>query len=221
MHAVNHAITALVIKKAQPEAPLVLLLVSVQIMEIIWVALHFLGIESTEIAPEVRSIADIHLSHMPWSHSVLTTVLVAAVFAVAALMVRRRFAIALALAGGVVSHIVLDLALHAPDIQLAPFLDSPKLGLGFYGAAPALAWVIELIYGLAAWRVVGGKGLLWLVLLFQAISLPSYMPFLPFGGAGDLDSTGFARLVAMQIAVTLPLVYFLAPRFLSGGQAAT
>jgi hypothetical protein len=184
-------------------------------MEILWVGFHFAGLEWTEVGENVRSIADIHLAHMPWSHSVLMTGVVAALFAVLGILMWKRMTIALALGAGVLSHIVLDLLTHAPDIQLAPFMGE-RYGLGFYGAAPVIAFFIELAYGLAIWRWVGGgKGLLALILIFNALSLTFYMPFLPFSPfMGDVSAyTGIqlAGIVAVQIALTLPLTYFLAP----------
>lgn len=223
MHAVNHAITALAIKKLAKPAPLAPLLISVQTMEILWVGFHFAGFEWTEVGENVRSIADIHLAHMPWSHSVLMTGIVALIFAAIGLMIWKRATIAQALATGVFSHIALDLLTHAPDIQLAPFMGDAKYGLGFYGSAPVIAFVIEVIYGLAIWRWVGGgKGLLALIVLFNASSFTLYMPFLPFSPfMGDVSAyTGvqLAGIVAIQIAVTLPLVYFLAPKWMRAPQ---
>lgn len=215
MHAINHAITALAIKKAAPKIPLVPLLISVQTMEVLWVGLHFAGIEWTEVDEVVTSVANVHLAHMPWSHSILTTALVALVFGVIGLRVWKSWPIAAALAAGVASHIVLDLALHAPDIQLAPGMAETKYGLGFYGSAPAVAWALELAYGLIIWRLVGGgKGLLALIVLFNAAAFTSYMPFI--GGESSETPMEFARFVGIQIAVTLPLIWVLAPKWMRG-----
>ncbi len=43
-----------------------------------WVVLNFLGIEETTTEKEVRYVGDVHLLYMPFSHSVLTMVGVAA-----------------------------------------------------------------------------------------------------------------------------------------------
>ncbi len=213
MHAVNHAITALAIKKAAKPVPLAPLLLSVQAIELMWVGFHFTGIEWTTIDTPALSVADVHLAHMPWSHSLAMSGLVALVFAVAGLLFWRKWIVALALAAGVLSHIALDLATHAPDISIAPFLSDPKYGLGFYGALPAVAWVMELSYGLLIWWwIKGGKGLLALVLLFNAAAFTSYMPFI--GGEMNPDPMAFAQFVAIQIAITLPLTYVLAPKWM-------
>jgi hypothetical protein len=74
MFAVDHAATALLIKRRFPSVPLTPMLVSVQAMELAWVGFNYLGIERTTTAETVRSVVDIHLAYMPYSHSVATAV---------------------------------------------------------------------------------------------------------------------------------------------------
>src|SRR6476660_4411517 len=77
MFAVDHAATALLLKRRYPTVPLAPILVSVQAMELAWVGLNYLGIERTTTEAAVRSVADVHLAYMPYSHSVGTAVGVA------------------------------------------------------------------------------------------------------------------------------------------------
>jgi hypothetical protein len=72
MFAVDHAATALLLKRRYPTVPIAPLLLAVQAMELAWVALNLLGIEHTTTDPVVRSVADLHLADMPYSHSVAT-----------------------------------------------------------------------------------------------------------------------------------------------------
>ena len=105
------------------------LLVSVQAMELAWVGLNYLGVERTTTEPAVRSVADIHLSYMPFSHSVATAVAAALC---AWLIVEKglgRAALGRAIAIGIVSHLVLDLVTHAPDIAVWPGSPLPALAL--------------------------------------------------------------------------------------------
>ena len=74
MFAIDHAATALLIKRRYPSVPMTPLLVSVQAMELAWVGLNYLGVERTTTEAAVRSVADIHLAYMPYSHSVATGV---------------------------------------------------------------------------------------------------------------------------------------------------
>src|SRR5215470_15429260 len=72
MFAIDHAATALLLKRRYPSVSLTPLLLSVQAMELAWVGLNYLGIERTTTETAVRSVADIHLAYMPFSHSVAT-----------------------------------------------------------------------------------------------------------------------------------------------------
>ena len=65
MFAVDHSATALLLKRRFPSVPMTPLLVSVQAMELAWVALNYLGVEHTTTASSVRSVADIHLGVHP------------------------------------------------------------------------------------------------------------------------------------------------------------
>jgi hypothetical protein len=165
MFAIGHAATALVVKRAYPSVPMMPILISVQAMEFAWVALNYLGIERTTTEPVVRSVADLHLEYMPWSHSVATPVVAAlAVW----LVIEKGFgraALGWAVGIGIVSHLILDLLMHDHDIVLWPGLASPKLGTGLY-EAPFAAFVVELVYGIACWAVYrGSRGLLALIVI--------------------------------------------------------
>jgi len=47
MFTINHAATGLIIKKIYPDVPMAAILVSVQLIEILWVVLNFLSVEKT------------------------------------------------------------------------------------------------------------------------------------------------------------------------------
>ena len=132
MFAVDHAATALLIKRRYPSVPMAPILVSVQAMELAWVGLNYLGIERTTTEATVDSVADIHLAYMPYSHSVGTAVGAALL---AWLIIEKGFgraALGRAVGLGIVSHLILDLATHGHDIVLWPGWATPKLGLGLY-----------------------------------------------------------------------------------------
>jgi hypothetical protein len=78
MFAINHAATGLIIKKVYPDVPMTVILVSVQLIEILWVVLNFAGVEKTKTEKSIRSVSDVHLQYMPFSHSVVSTIALAA-----------------------------------------------------------------------------------------------------------------------------------------------
>jgi len=214
MFAIDHAATALVLARRYPRVPMPALLLSVQLAELAWVALEFAGVERTTTDSTVRTVADLHLTYMPYSHSV-ATVLGAALLAGAVLwVVTRRRDVSLAVALGIVSHLVLDLLTHAPDLALAPGVPAPKLGVGLYSAAPWAAFLLELAYGVVCWRIYrGGRALLATIVLFNVANLSMFSAAIP-GPEELLPSRPLLlpALVLAQIAVTLVLTGVLARR---------
>jgi hypothetical protein len=71
MFAINHAATALLLHRARPSAPFILLLLSVQAAEFAWVLLHYLGVERTTTAAVVRDLSDIHRAGGPITRAML------------------------------------------------------------------------------------------------------------------------------------------------------
>jgi hypothetical protein len=211
MFAINHAAAALVLKRRYPMVRIAFILLAVQAVELLWVALNLIGVEITTTDATVRSVQNIHLVHMPWSHSVATTL----VFAVVAWTLIRfalgRPTIAIAVALGIASHLFLDLVTHSPDIAIAPGLAVKKLGMGFYGSVPILAFLIELGFGIACWRIYRGSR--WLLLAIVAFNLANLSMFLPQIVGIEARLAGHTTLLTMvilaQIVVTLAIVGWL------------
>ena len=214
MFAVDHAATALLLKRRYPSVPMTPLLLAVQAMELAWVVLNYLGVERTTTGPVVRSVADVHLAVMPYSHSVATALGAALLAWVAIEFVLNRPALGRAVGLGIASHLVLDLLTHAPDIVLWPGRVSPRLGLGLYEVAPFAAFLVELAYGILCWRVYrGGRGLLALVVLGNVANISLLSAAIP-GPEGFLAGRPLTlvTLIAVQIVVTLVLTGMLARR---------
>ncbi|MBT8468433.1 MAG: hypothetical protein KJN97_06760 [Deltaproteobacteria bacterium] len=214
MFAINHAAAALVIKRRFPTVRMAFILFSVQAVELLWVALNLVGVEATTTDAAVRSVQNIHLVHMPWSHSIATTL----VFALVAWTLIRfglgkpKTAIAVAL--GIASHLLLDLATHSPDIAIAPGSTMSKLGAGFYASAPFVAFLLELAFGIACWRVY--RGSLWLLFAIIGFNVANVSMFFPqlVGIEAMLagQPTTLTLVILVQILVTLVMVGWLSRR---------
>src|SRR5687768_2214427 len=166
MFAIDHAATALVLKRRFPSVAIAPLLLAVQAMELAWVALNYMGLEHTTTEVTVRSVADIHLAYMPYSHSIATAAGVALLTWLAIEKGLGQQALGRALSLGIASHLILDLVTHGHDIVLWPGKQTPKLGLGLYEVAPFAAFLVELAYGILCWRLYrGGRALLVLIVL--------------------------------------------------------
>lgn len=225
MFAADHAATALLIKRRFPSVSMTPLLVSVQAMELAWVALNYLGVEHTTTASTVRSVADIHLVYMPYSHSIGTVVLasLAAWWTIERGLGRPALGRAVAL--GIVSHLVLDLATHAADIALWPGSRFPELGLGLYSSAPSAAFVVELVYGILCWWIYRGRRALLYVLVAGNVANVSFF----FAGIAGPEQLLAGRpmlvvtVILAQIVTMLVLVGWLSsqPAGLPGVSAPT
>jgi membrane-bound metal-dependent hydrolase YbcI (DUF457 family) len=175
MFAINHAATALIIKKEFLSVPIIWLLISVQFMEIWWTILNFLRIEKTTTEKEVRYVGDVHLSYMPFSHSIATMVAVALLSWLIIGKGLNRPDIGIAVGIGVISHLILDLITHSDDIAIAPFIKGPKFGLGLYAKYPIVAFILEIGYGMVCWWIYkGGWALLTTIVVFNLANISMF-----------------------------------------------
>lgn len=221
MFAVDHSATALVIKRRFPSVALTPLLISVQAMELAWVALNYVGVERTTTAAAVRSVADIHLAYMPYSHSVATVMTAALVTWWTIERGLGRPILGRAVAIGIVSHLVLDIATHAPDIALWPGSSYPDVGIGLYSRAPAVGFGVELLYGVLCWWIYRGSRALLSIIVAGNLANISFF-FAGIAGPEELlagHPMAVVTVVFAQIVTMLVLVGLFAakPAALSGG----
>jgi membrane-bound metal-dependent hydrolase YbcI (DUF457 family) len=214
MFAVDHAATALLIKRRFPSVSLTPILMSVQAMELAWVGLNYLGVERTTTDASVQTVANIHLAYMPFSHSVAT----AAGGALLAWLILEkglgRPLLARAVGIGIFSHLVLDLVTHARDIALWPGSTLPALGLGLYDRAPMWGFALEMAYGVMCWRVYRGSR--WLLALVVLGNLANITLFSAAIAGPEQYMAGHPLMVVtvifVQIVATLTLTDVLATR---------
>ena len=207
MFAINHAATGLIIKKIYPDVPMTVILVSVQLIEILWVVLNFLGVEKTTTENRVKSVSDVHLEYMPFSHSVVSTVVLAAGAWILIALVFRAAYVGAAVALGICFHLVLDLISHARDIAIAPIPDSKKFGVGLY-EKPTVAFVFEIIFGIFCWWLYGGSRALFLIIVLFNLANASFF-IKPIPGPERLMAHrpfSITAIIALQIVVTAVLV---------------
>ncbi|MDV7695549.1 hypothetical protein N6B72_01330 [Chryseobacterium soli] len=175
MYAINHAATALLIKKKQPTASMFLLLVSVQLMEVLWVIFNYLGWEHFSVLD-----GEMHLDFLPYSHSVFSGLVAAFISFVIINWGYNNRKLAIAFSIGVFSHIIIDMIFHEKDIRLSPFSETPVWGWGIIDH-PLLNFVLELMYGIFCWWYFkGNKNLLIVIVVFNIMDLPLML------GHGDM-----------------------------------
>lgn len=177
MFAINHAASALLFKKhLNDKISIVWILLAVQFIELCWVMLNLLGIERTTTEDAVYYVGDIHLSYMPYSHSLMTSF----IFSLIAFLVfgiwKRSWKIGLIMGFAFLAHIILDIITHSNDLPLT-FSNTNFIGLGLYSAFPLAGFFLELAFGLFCWWYFkGNKALLWIILLFNLANISMFLP---------------------------------------------
>src|SRR5579871_416940 len=168
MYAIDHAATALLIKKKVPTAPMFLLLVSVQLIELFWVFFNYLGWEHFSV-----SNGKLHLDFLPYSHSVFGCMVAAAISFIVINYGYKNRRLAIAFSLGVLSHIIIDILFHEKDIQLSPFSATPVFGTGILDY-PLLDFTLEFLYGIFCWWYFkGSRALLIVIIVFNILNLPT------------------------------------------------
>ena len=179
----GHFAAALAIKAKEPRAPTWALLVGVGFLDLLFGIFVMLGLERVRMTPRVAP--GFSLDFIDWSHSLVMSLVWAALFAIPFRKLGRPAALAVAFA--VFSHFLLDLPMHPPDLALWPH--SPiRLGLGLWHRLPTGWWWVELavIALLCAYYVVraraaktfGGHAL-WACAVILALHLfnsPAFSP---------------------------------------------
>ena len=177
-----------------------------QLVELLWVIFTYLGIEHFRATPD-----SVHLDFLPYSHSVFTGALLAALALLMGKSVHRSN-VGIAIALGIFSHIVLDIIQHEPNITLLPMTWGPQLGLNLQGY-PLLDFIVELAFCVACWKIFGGsRGLLIGIVIFNLINIP-----LMFPRPGSLTPlvehpAVLPTLILVQIVSTWLLVWWLGRR---------
>src|SRR5690349_6577756 len=203
-YAIAHASTALVLKRRYPRIGLWPLLISVQFVELLWILFTYLSIEHSRITPTA-----VHLDFLPYSHSIGTGILLAAL-AIAFGKVGRRTSVGIAVALGVLSHILLDIIQHEPNIALLPMAWGPRIGLNLQ-AIPLLDFLVELIFCIACWKIfVGSRELLIGLVVFNLLNLP--LMFAPGTFLVDLANHPFIlpTVILIQVVATWLVVWWFA-----------
>lgn len=128
----GHYGVALAAKRVAPRVSLGVLFAAAQLVDLIWPVLLLTGTERVRITPSDNPFLRLTFEWYPWTHSLLTGlvwgVLAGAIYYYAA---GRHDHTGAAIVGLlVVSHWVLDLIVHVPDLPLYP--DGPLVGLGLW-----------------------------------------------------------------------------------------
>jgi hypothetical protein len=141
---VGHFAVALTAKRAAPSVSLGTLFLAAQLADLIWPTLVLLGVETVEVRPGITRVTPLDFVHYPYSHSLVALLAWAAAFGVLyKWSTRSAWRVAMILGVVVLSHWLLDVISHRPDMPLT--LNGPvRLGLGLWNSLPATL-AVELL----------------------------------------------------------------------------
>ncbi len=129
-------------KRAARRVSLGTLFIAAQFIDLLWPILLLLGLERVRIAPGITTVTPLDFEYYPISHSLVAVLGWAALVGGAHFLLRRHSRAALVVAALVVSHWLLDLLVHRPDLPLVPGT-SRLVGLGAWSSLP-LTLAIEV-----------------------------------------------------------------------------
>lgn len=195
---VGHYAASLALKKVEPKASLGMLFLAVQFVDILFFPFVLMGIERLNIIENFTASTHFELEFMPYTHSLaMTFVWAALAYGLFRLIAPQNKRIALVMGLAVISHWVLDLLVHTPDLPLWSD-DSTKLGFGLWNNALATFSLEAILLLGATWLYVGatsattaaGKYAIWVfaavMLLMNAINI--------FGPLTDDNIVSFTML---------------------------
>jgi len=171
----GHLAIGLAGKKNEPKISLGTWMTAVMLADLLFFVFMIGGMESFRPVPGVTS--NRILGEIPYSHSLVMDALWAVILAAAFYLWRRHRRGALLLFGAVLSHWVLDVISHRPDMPLAPGV-KPLLGLGLWNSIPATviveggAWLAAIILYVRATKSKNWTGVLafWIGIALLTVS---------------------------------------------------
>ena len=163
-------------KKFAPKVSLGTLFMAVQWADLLWPVLLLLGVEHVGLQPANHKFP-LNFTDYPVTHSLLMGLVWGFCFSLIYWLVKKDIRSAVVVGICVLSHWVLDLIVHQPDLPLFPG-NSPKLGFGLWNW-PLLTALVEFslfIIGLVFYmrttqaKTAKGKWGLWLLVFLLVVA---------------------------------------------------
>ncbi len=205
---VGHVAIAFAGKHFAPKVSLGWLIFATLFVDVLWAATVGFGIEHVRIEKGFLPASPFDLYDYPWTHSLVGSLGWSVGFAALAWLVLRDVRGALVLGLAVLSHWVLDLIAHKPDLPVLP--SGPYLGLGLWYSLWGTILVEALMVAGAAWvylketrasdrlghwGLIGLLGFLLVMHLAVYLGPPPTVAMIPWSGLTLLLPMVFAHVV--------------------------
>ncbi len=132
-------------KKFSKSASLGTYFMAAQWVDLVWPILVLLGIEKVEIEPGISSVTPLDFSYYPFTHSLFGVLIWALLFGFVYFLIKKNSRVAIILGLLVLSHWVLDLFVHVPDLPIFPGIEL-KVGLGLWNSLAATLILEGLVF---------------------------------------------------------------------------
>ncbi|MEO6166543.1 MAG: hypothetical protein ABIO46_06710 [Chitinophagales bacterium] len=171
---IGHFGVGMAAKKYAPGISLGTLFIAAQFLDLLWPTLLLLNVEHVIIRP-YNSLQPLDFIDYPISHSLVMVLLWSLLFGIGYWLFKKNRKAAIVLALCVISHWILDLVVHFPDLPLYPG-HSPKFGFGLWNS-PVTTAIVEgaiFITGIVFYlqqttaKNVGGTILFWMLITLLA-----------------------------------------------------
>lgn len=178
----GHYGVAFAAKRAAPRTSLGTSVFAAQWLDELWPILLLAGVERVRIVPGLMAANPLDFEYYPYSHSLAAAIVWSILFGIVYYALRHDRRTATIVGALVLSHWILDLPMHRPDLQLWPG-SSVRVGLGAWNSIP-LTIAIELVIFVGGLVVylrqtrardrIGSIALWAMVLLLLAIFFSGY-----------------------------------------------
>jgi hypothetical protein len=142
---IGHFAMGMAGKKIEPAVSLGTLFLAAQFLDLLWPTLLLLDVEHVSIEPGVSQVTPLAFTDYPISHSLLAVLGWSIVFGVIYFLITKNRQGSFLLGALVLSHWILDVIVHIPDLPLYPG-DSPKVGLGLWNSMTLTVLVEGIIF---------------------------------------------------------------------------
>ncbi len=140
---IGHFGTGLAAKKIDKKPSLGTLVLAAQFVDLLWPIFLLFGFEQVKIEPGNTALTPLNFVSYPISHSLLGAFVWAMLFGLVYFLIKKNYKSSILLASLVMSHWILDLITHRPDLQLIPWREV-RVGFGLWNS-PVIEIIIEVL----------------------------------------------------------------------------
>lgn len=164
-------------KKFAKKTSLGTLFLASQFIDLLWPFFVIFGIEKVAIDPGNTAFTPLDFIYYPFSHSLLGVIIWALLFGVVYYFIKKDMKTSIILGILVLSHWILDLITHRPDLPLFLGIDSLLVGLGLWNSVIATIIIEGIIFIAGVYFYIAvtkaknkvGAYSLWSLLIFLAV----------------------------------------------------